>query len=180
MTKMMRAARLHQVGQPFQVDTIPVPEVRPTDVLVEVKAAGVVPNLHNVVTNYPKWFPFLPLPTLPAIYGLDSAGIVSQVGSQVRSGIKPGDRAAFVAAITRLSAERRRDGAYAWGITEDAADPGLMLEWFQVESWAEHLRQHRRVSKADADVQEQVRSFHQGLRPPVVRHLIGIHDRDAR
>ena len=92
MTTMMRAARLHTVGQPFQVDSIPVPEVRPTDVLVQVKAAGVVPNLHNVVTHYPEWFPFLPLPALPAIYGLDSAGVVAQVGSQVRSGIKPGDR----------------------------------------------------------------------------------------
>lgn len=92
MTKLMRAARLHAIGEPFQVDQIPVPEVRPTDVLVEVKAAGVVPNLRNVVTNYPTWFPFLPLPKLPAIYGLDSAGIVSKVGSQVRSGIKPGDR----------------------------------------------------------------------------------------
>lgn len=92
MTKMMRAARLHKIGEPFQIDTIPIPEVRPTDVLVEVKAAGVVPNLRNVVTNYPQWFPFLPLPQLPAIYGLDSAGIVSQVGSQVRSDIKPGDR----------------------------------------------------------------------------------------
>ena len=45
---------------------------------MEVKAAGVVPNLRNVVTNYPKWFPFLPLPKLPAIYGLDSAGAGSQ------------------------------------------------------------------------------------------------------
>ena len=87
MTKMMRAARLHKIGDPFQIDTIPIPEVRPTDVLVEVKAAGVVPNLRNVVTNYPQWFPFLPLPQLPAISGLDSAGIVSQVGSQVRSDI---------------------------------------------------------------------------------------------
>jgi D-arabinose 1-dehydrogenase-like Zn-dependent alcohol dehydrogenase len=92
MAKMMRAARLHSVGGPFQVDTIPVPEVRPTDVLVEVKAAGVVPNLRNVVTHYPTWFPFLPLPKLPAIYGLDSAGVVAEVGSQVRTGIKPGDR----------------------------------------------------------------------------------------
>ena len=92
MSKMMRAARLHAESQPFQVDTLPVPEVRPTDVLVEVKAAGVVPNLRNVVTSYSKWFPFLPLPKLPAIYGLDAAGVVAQVGSQVRSGLKPGDR----------------------------------------------------------------------------------------
>ena len=91
MTKSMRAARLHVEGQPFQVDSVPVPEVRPTDVLVEVKAAGVVPNLRNVVTHYSQWFPFLPLPRLPAIYGLDSAGVVAAVGSQVRS-VKVGDR----------------------------------------------------------------------------------------
>ncbi len=90
--KTMRAARLHEVGSPFQIDTIPIPEVRPTDVLVQVKAAGVVPNLKNVVTNYPKWFPFLPLPKRPAIYGLDSAGVVTAVGSQVHTGITEGDR----------------------------------------------------------------------------------------
>ncbi len=92
MAKMMRAARLHAIGEPFQVDMVPVPDVRPTDVLVEVKAAGVVPNLRNVVTHYSKWFPFLPLPKLPAIYGLDSAGVVAAVGSQVRNGLKVGDR----------------------------------------------------------------------------------------
>jgi D-arabinose 1-dehydrogenase-like Zn-dependent alcohol dehydrogenase len=92
MTRMMRAARLHAIGEPFRVDTVPIPDVRPTDVLVEVKAAGVVPNLRNVVTHYSKWFPFLPLPKLPAIYGLDSAGVIAAVGSQVRNGLKDGDR----------------------------------------------------------------------------------------
>lgn len=76
--------------------------------------------------------------------------------------IAPEDRTDFLKALARLSAERRRDGAYAWGITEDAADPTLMLEWFQVESWAEHLRQHQRVSKADTDIQAEVLRFHRG------------------
>lgn len=89
--KTMLAARLHQEGSDFSVDTIPVPEPRPTDVLVKVKACGVVPNLRNVVTHYSKWFPFLPLPKLPAIYGLDASGVVEAVGSQVHA-IKPGDR----------------------------------------------------------------------------------------
>ncbi|PKO90596.1 MAG: MFS transporter [Betaproteobacteria bacterium HGW-Betaproteobacteria-12] len=88
--------------------------------------------------------------------------------------IDAADRAAFLAAVTHLSAERRRDGAYAWGLSEDSADPGLMLEWFQVESWAEHLRQHRRVSKADADLQKEVLRFHKGTQPPVVRHLLAV------
>ncbi|HVL77411.1 MAG TPA: MFS transporter [Noviherbaspirillum sp.] len=82
------------------------------------------------------------------------------------------DRGAFLKALFELSAERRRDGAYAWGVSEDAADPGLMLEWFEVESWAEHLRQHHRVSKADADVQAEVLSFHRGEGRPVVRHFL--------
>lgn len=92
MSNMMRAARLHGIGERFRIDNIPIPDVRPTDVLVEVKAAGVVPNLRNVVTSYPKWFPYLPLPKFPAIFGLDSAGVVAAVGSQIRSGIEPGDR----------------------------------------------------------------------------------------
>jgi alcohol dehydrogenase len=87
----MQAARLHHEGGEFSVDTIPLPEPRPTDVLVQVKACGVVPNLRNVVNNYSTWFPFLPLPKLPAIYGLDAAGVVAAVGSSIAA-IKSGDR----------------------------------------------------------------------------------------
>ncbi|PAU78538.1 MFS transporter [Halomonas salipaludis] len=91
---------------------------------------------------------------------------------QIEYRVAPEDRSAFLKTLARLSAERRRDGAYAWGITEDSADPTLMLEWFQVESWAEHLRQHKRVSKSAADIQEEVLRFHQGKEGPVVRHFL--------
>lgn len=95
---------------------------------------------------------------------------------QIEYRIAAPDRADFLKMLARLSAERRRDGAYAWGIAEDTADPGLMLEWFQVESWAEHLRQHRRVSGADADIQEDVLRFHQGEQRPVVRHFLAFNN----
>lgn len=88
--------------------------------------------------------------------------------------IDPADQQAFLACLTRLSADRRRDGAYDWGVSEDASDPAAMLEWFKVESWAEHLRQHRRVSKAAADVQDEVLRFHRGVTPPAVRHLLSV------
>ena len=91
---------------------------------------------------------------------------------QIEYRVALADRSAFLKKLARLSAERRRDGAYAWGITEDSADPSLMLEWFQVESWAEHLRQHKRVSKSAADIQEEVLRFHQGEERPVVRHFL--------
>lgn len=85
------------------------------------------------------------------------------------------NRADFLRALARLSGERRRDGAYGWGVTEDTADPERIVEWFMVESWAEHLRQHRRVAKADADIQQEVRRFHKGAEAPVVRHLLSIN-----
>lgn len=89
------------------------------------------------------------------------------------------DRPAFLAALERLSHARRRDGAYAWGVSEDAADPETVVEWFMVESWAEHLRQHRRVSHADADVQSEVRRFHLLEDGPKVRHLLAVEPRAA-
>ncbi|GCB44622.1 alcohol dehydrogenase catalytic domain-containing protein [Streptomyces sp. NL15-2K] len=87
----MLTARLHEIGAAMQLDRLPVPEPRPTDVLVEVKACNVVPNLGNVLTTYAEWFPYLPLPKLPAVFGLDSAGVVAEVGSLVTD-VKVGDR----------------------------------------------------------------------------------------
>ncbi|MDF3839936.1 MFS transporter [Cupriavidus basilensis] len=84
------------------------------------------------------------------------------------------DRDAFLLAVHRLSEERLRDGAFDWGVTEDAASPDIYTEWFLVESWAEHLRQHQRVPAADADLQREVARFHSGPQAPRVRHLLAI------
>jgi MFS family permease len=94
--------------------------------------------------------------------------------------IRREERAPFLAALVRLSEGRRRDGAYDWGVTEDAADPERIVEWFMVESWAEHLRQHQRVSIADADIQREMLRFHIGPDAPVVRHLLAMTGNDAR
>jgi len=88
---MMQAARLHEIGGRFVVDQIPIPTPGAHDVLVKVAASGIIPNLKNVTTHFPQWYPFLPLPQLPAIFGLDSAGTVAAVGSAVTA-FKPGDR----------------------------------------------------------------------------------------
>ena len=89
----MIAARLHAYGAPMTLDRIEVPEPRPTDVLVEVKACGVVPNLARVVSNF--FGTLTPdnkmMPPLPAIFGLDPAGVVAKVGEQVWQ-VRPGER----------------------------------------------------------------------------------------
>ena len=88
---MMKAARLHDVGAPMKIEQLPIPEPGDNDVQVRVHACGIVPNLANVLANWTTWFPHLPLPPLPAIFGLDPAGEVTAVGSHVHAW-KPGDR----------------------------------------------------------------------------------------
>jgi MFS family permease len=89
------------------------------------------------------------------------------------------DREAFLPLLHDFGLTRRRDGAYAWGISESVEDPGVVLEWFFVESWAEHLRQHGRVSRADADVQDALKKFHAGDGPPKARHYLAFDGRPA-
>lgn len=86
--------------------------------------------------------------------------------------IRPEDRAPFLEALGALARQRLRDGAYDWGVFEDAAEPGRVLETFRLASWLEHLRQHERVTQADRALQARVNAFHAGPEAPVVAHLI--------
>ena len=69
-----------------------------------------------------------------------------------------------------LSQERKRDGAYAWSIFQDAAKESVFLETFFFESWLEHLRQHTRVTKADRLLENNVRRFVRA--PPKITHYV--------
>ena len=88
------------------------------------------------------------------------------------------DRGGFLAAIDRLADERRRDGAFDWGLFEDAAEPGRFLETFLLDSWIEHLRQHERVTEADRALQDAVHRL-QLEGAPKVTHLIAVELGDA-
>jgi predicted MFS family arabinose efflux permease len=105
----------------------------------------------------------------------DVEGDAGPVLVTVEYRVRDTQRAAFRVAIGRLSRARGADGAYGWGIYEDAAEPGRFLETFQADSWLEHLRQHERVTNADRVLQEQINQLVIG--EPVVTHLINA-DRD--
>jgi MFS family permease len=77
--------------------------------------------------------------------------------------------AVFLEAINGYGRIRRRDGAYRWGIYRDMEDPDRYLETFLVDSWAEHLRQHERSTRADREVTERLLSYTRGA--PTVHHL---------
>jgi hypothetical protein len=82
------------------------------------------------------------------------------------------DSKAFADVMEEMRRIRLRDGALAWGLYRDTADPTRYLEYFIVDSWAQHLRQHERTTVSDREVQDRVNAYHRGDDPPVVRHYI--------
>lgn len=117
-----------------------------------------------------------PEPLLDAPVEHDRGPVMVQIEYRIRVQ----DRLAFLQALQAVAEERRRDGAYAWGIAEHTGDPERVQEWFLVESWAEHLRQHQRVSQADADLQGEAQRFHIGPDKPVVHHFLALDMRQAK
>ena len=84
----------------------------------------------------------------------------------------------FLEALHKFARVRRRDGASRWGVYRDTEHPAHYLETFIVESWAEHLRQHERLTSADRDLEENVRRFE--ARAIKVRHLIYARSKRGR
>jgi MFS family permease len=81
------------------------------------------------------------------------------------------DRVAeFMKTIHEYGRVRRRDGASRWGICRDLETPDRYLETFIVGSWAEHLRQHDRLTRADSHLEDRLRKCTRS--EPSVRHLL--------
>src|SRR5580658_4216307 len=79
----MKAAVLREVGKPLQIEDVQVRKPGPSEVLIRTAAAGVChSDLHFVEGSYPA--------QMPVVLGHESAGVVEQVGSEVRA-VKPGD-----------------------------------------------------------------------------------------
>jgi MFS family permease len=84
--------------------------------------------------------------------------------------IDPDRAQEFLEAIHKYQRIRRRDGATRWGVYYDSESPGIYVETFLVDSWAEHQRQHDRFTLADRAVEDQV--FRYALAPVRIRHFI--------
>src|SRR5579864_6527484 len=76
----------------------------------------------------------------------------------------------FIKTMYEYGRVRRRDGASRWGICRDLEIADRYLETFVVSSWAEHVRQHDRLTRADSDV--EVRLGQCTRRKPNVRHFL--------
>ncbi|HEU4340335.1 MAG TPA: MFS transporter [Candidatus Binatia bacterium] len=78
----------------------------------------------------------------------------------------------FTLAMKDVRQQRLRDGAFRSSLYSDPADPSRYVETFVIESWAEHLRQHERVTVSDRVAEDRARVFHIGDAPPVISHYI--------
>jgi hypothetical protein len=79
---------------------------------------------------------------------------------------------ALVAALEDSRFSRRRSGASAWRVWQDAADPNQVVEQFVVASWSEHLRQHERVTVRDQGRLDTIRALSDPAHPPTVTHWL--------
>jgi hypothetical protein len=81
------------------------------------------------------------------------------VAVEVGYRIRPGTDRAFLDAISRMKAPRRRDGATFWRTYKDLGEPSRYVERFIVTSWAAYLHQRARATLADQALEAEVRAF---------------------
>ena len=78
----------------------------------------------------------------------------------------------FLQAMDGLRRARRRDGARAWSLMQDVAEPDRWIERFESPTWIDHLRQHQRVTNADREVEARVEALIADGTRPAVRHML--------
>src|SRR5450432_3678176 len=147
----MKAAVLREVKTPLRIEEVKIGKPGPHEVLIRTAAAGVChSDLHFIEGSYP--YP------LPAVLGHESAGVVEQVGSEVRT-VQVGDHV-----ITCLSAfcghcEFCLTGHMSLCVSPEtkrrqdeeprlASESGPMLQYLNLSSFAEQMLIHEHACVA--------------------------------
>src|SRR5262247_1968571 len=86
----MKAARMHEYGKDPILEDIPVPDIQPDEILVNVQACGMCRSDVQLIDGY--FRKYVDIPT-PITIGHEITGVVSKIGSIVptASGFKEGD-----------------------------------------------------------------------------------------
>jgi S-(hydroxymethyl)glutathione dehydrogenase/alcohol dehydrogenase len=83
MTLQYRAAVLHAANTPMSIETVTLAALKPTDVLVRIRAAGLCHTDLEVIAGSLRY-------PLPIVLGHEAAGVVEQIGAAAR-GVREGD-----------------------------------------------------------------------------------------
>ena len=92
--------------------------------------------------------------------------------------IDPKDRERFLRAIDELGLERKRDGAFAWGIFGDMGEIGRFEEGYLIESWLELMHLRERVTNEDRMLEDEISEML--IRPPHIEFLIAAERQPLR
>jgi propanol-preferring alcohol dehydrogenase len=86
----MKAARMHEYGKPVVLEDVPIPDIKPDELLVQVKACGMCRSDAQLVDGYFRKYADIPP---PITLGHEITGIVHKVGSVVpkAAGLQEGD-----------------------------------------------------------------------------------------
>ncbi len=131
----MKAVRIHQHGNidVLKYEDIPIPNIKPNQCLVKIKATA----LNHLDIWVRKGIPGVPL---PMIMGSDGAGIIEKVGTKI-SDFSVGDRA-LIQPLTycgncRWCKQNKENYCEKWGIFGENQD-GTQCEYMAIN--ADHLR----------------------------------------
>jgi hypothetical protein len=152
------------IGSRASVDAALVAAGLATIATIALSAIAPLPDTTGDVSPWNHWrMPAIAQDAAPA---LDQGPVL--VTAEYR--VEAQNARAFLEAMEQYGRVRRRDGASRWGIFRDLERPGVYVESFLVDSWAEHLRQHERLTRADGDLERDV--LRQTTGEPVIRHMI--------
>jgi MFS family permease len=97
---------------------------------------------------------------------------------QVEYSVDPALATAFRNAVAELGQSRRRDGAIQWWLFQDTAEASRFVETWIEETWADHLRNHERVSVAHKALEQRVRDLTRDG-ATIARHFIAAETRPS-
>ena len=125
----MRAAFLEDYGR-MGIWDIPVPEIGPDDVLIQIKAAGVCgSDLHAYIGQHMFRFP-------PVMLGHEGAGIIAKIGENV-TGFHVGDRVTVDPTIPCGKCRCCLEGNT--NLCPDRVAPGTKSWWGGMGTWGEYF-----------------------------------------
>lgn len=115
-------------------------------------------------------------PTLPAKITPRSGPVAITIEYQI-----PDQRTGeFLKLMAERRIARRRDGARAWTLLRDLADPEIWIERYQSPTWLDYLRHNQRITQADRKIAEGLIALHRGPERPKVRRWLESAARAAR
>ncbi|WP_254297429.1 MFS transporter [Sphingomonas tagetis] len=82
------------------------------------------------------------------------------------------DARSFYRIMQEVQLSRQRNGAYAWSIARDLADPELWVERFHFPTWIDFLRMRNRPTAGERQLEDRAGAFQIGGEPVRIRRML--------